>query len=62
MTFYKMPSNPENLKNTKMLIMRYLLIFLLIKTFNIFSQVSQDDKPQRIKVDGVSAVVGIILF
>ena len=58
MTFYKMPSNPENLKNTKMLIMRYLLIFLLIKTFNIFSQVSQYDKPQRIKVDGVSAVVG----
>ena len=35
-----------------------LLIFLLINPFNIFSQVSQYDKPQRIKVDGVSAVVG----
>ena len=58
MMFYKMPLNTKNLKNTKMLIMKYLLILFLIKTFNIFSQVNQYDKPQRIKVDGVSAVVG----
>ena len=58
MMFYKMPLNPKNLKNTKILIMKHLLILLLIKTFNIFSQVNQYDKPQRIKVDGVSAVVG----
>ena len=58
MIFYKMPLKLENLRNTKLLIMRYLLILLLINTFNIFSQVSQYDKTQRIKVDGVSAVVG----
>ena len=38
--------------------MKYLIIFLLINTFNVFSQVSQYEKLQRIKVDGVSAVVG----
>ena len=46
------------MKDTKLLIMIYLLIFLLINPFNIFSQVNQFEKPQRIKVDGVSAVVG----
>ena len=38
--------------------MIYLLIFSLTSTSYIFSQVSQYEKTQRIKVDGVSAVVG----
>ena len=58
MIFYRMLSKLKNLKNIKTLIISYLLIFGLINTLKIYSQGSQSIKPQRIKVDGVSAVVG----
>ena len=58
MIFYKMLSRLKNLKNIKRLIISYLLVFELINTLNIYSQGAQTLTPQRIKVDGVSAVVG----
>lgn len=58
MIFYKMPSKPKNLKSIKTLIIRCLLIFVSINTLDVNAQGSQSVKPQRIKVDGVSAVVG----
>ena len=58
MIFYKMLSRLKNLKNIKRLIISYLLVFELINTLNIYSQGAQTLSPQRIKVDGVSAVVG----
>ena len=58
MIFYKMPSKPKNLKSIKTLIISCLLIFVSINTLDIYAQGSQSVKPQRIKVDGVSAVVG----
>ena len=58
MIFYKMPSKPKNLKSIKTLIISCLLIFVSINTFDVNAQGSQSVKPQRIKVDGVSAVVG----
>ena len=58
MIFYKMPSKPKNLKSIKTLIISCLLIFVSINTLDVYAQGSQSVKPQRIKVDGVSAVVG----
>ncbi len=58
MIFYKMPSKPKNLKSIKTLIIICLLIFVSINTLDVNAQGSQSVKPQRIKVDGVSAVVG----
>ncbi len=58
MIFYKMLSRLKNLKNIKRLIIRFLVFFELINTLNIYSQGAQTLSPQRIKVDGVSAVVG----
>lgn len=58
MIFYKMPSKPKNLKSIKTLIISFLLIFVSINTLDVNAQGSQSVKPQRIKVDGVSAVVG----
>ena len=53
-----MLSRLKNLKNIKRLIIRFLVFFELINTLNIYSQGAQTLSPQRIKVDGVSAVVG----
>ncbi|MGB2313270.1 MAG: peptidylprolyl isomerase [Flavobacteriaceae bacterium] len=53
-----MPSKPKNLKSIKTLIISCLLIFVSINTLDVNAQGSQSVKPQRIKVDGVSAVVG----
>jgi peptidyl-prolyl cis-trans isomerase SurA len=58
MTFYKMLSKLKNLKNTKTLSIIFLLSFVSINTLVINAQGSQTVKPKRIKVDGVSAVVG----
>jgi peptidyl-prolyl cis-trans isomerase SurA len=58
MIFYKMPSKPKNLKSIKTIIISCLLIFVSINTLDVNAQGSQSVKPQRIKVDGVSAVVG----
>jgi peptidyl-prolyl cis-trans isomerase SurA len=53
-----MPSKLRNLKNIKILLISCLSVFSLIDTTSVFAQGSQSVKPQRIKVDGVSAVVG----
>ncbi|MGB2252919.1 MAG: peptidylprolyl isomerase [Flavobacteriaceae bacterium] len=53
-----MRSKPKNLKSIKTLIISCLLIFVSINTLDVNAQGSQSVKPQRIKVDGVSAVVG----
>lgn len=58
MTFYKMLSKLKNLKNINELLISCLLIFVLINTSILNAQGSQTVKPKRIKVDGVSAVVG----
>ena len=58
MTFYKMLSKQKNLKNTKTLVINILFLFILINTSVINAQGSQTVKSKRIKVDGVSAVVG----
>lgn len=58
MIFYKMPSKLKNLKSIKTLIISCLLIFASINTLDVNAQGSQSVKPQRVKVDGVSAVVG----
>ena len=58
MIFYTTLSKLRNLKNIKILLNRNLTIFILINTTFIYAQVGQSVKPQRIKVDGVSAVVG----
>ncbi|MGB1362418.1 MAG: peptidylprolyl isomerase [Flavobacteriaceae bacterium] len=46
------------MKSIKTLIISCLLIFVSINTLDVNAQGSQSVKPQRIKVDGVSAVVG----
>ena len=53
-----MLSKLKNLKNIKILIISCLFIFELTNTLKIYSQGNQTKKLQRIKVDGVSAVVG----
>ena len=53
-----MPSKLRNLKNIKILLISCLSVFSLIDTTSVCAQGSQSIKPQRIKVDGVSAVVG----
>lgn len=53
-----MPSKLRNLKNIKILLISCLSVFSLIDTTSVCAQGSQSVKPQRIKVDGVSAVVG----
>ena len=58
MTFYKMLSKLKNLKNINALSISCLLIFVSINTSILNAQGSQTVKPKRIKVDGVSAVVG----
>ena len=58
MTFYKMLSKLKNLKNINALLITCLLIFVSINTSILNAQGSQTVKPKRIKVDGVSAVVG----
>lgn len=46
------------MKNIKTLLISCLILFSLIDTTSVSAQGSQSVKPQRIKVDGVSAVVG----
>lgn len=46
------------MKNIKTLLISCLILFSLIDTTSVCAQGSQSVKPQRIKVDGVSAVVG----
>ena len=46
------------MKNTKLLIIKYLFLFLYINTLILNAQENLSVKLQRIKVDGVSAVVG----
>ena len=46
------------MKNTKLLIIKYLFLFLYINTLILNAQQNLSVKLQRIKVDGVSAVVG----
>ena len=46
------------MKNTKLLIIKYLLLFFYINTLILNAQQNLSVKLQRIKVDGVSAVVG----
>ena len=58
MTFYKMLSKLKNLKNINELLISCLLIFVSINTSILNAQGSQTVRPKRIKVDGVSAVVG----
>ena len=58
MIFCKTPSKLKSLKNIKILLINCLYAFSLINTTSIFAQGKQSVKPQRIKVDGVSAVVG----
>jgi peptidyl-prolyl cis-trans isomerase SurA len=58
MMFYKMPSKLKNLKLTKHMINRFFIILISINTSISFSQNNSTSKPLRIKVDGVSAVVG----
>ena len=58
MIFYEMLSKRRNLKNTKFFINNILFVFTLIITIGLNAQGNQSTKPQRIKVDGVSAVVG----
>ena len=58
MTFYKMLSKLKNLKNINALSISCLLIYVSINTSILYAQGSQTVKPKRIKVDGVSAVVG----
>lgn len=48
----------KNLKNIKLLIINCLFVFILINGLDLYAQGSRSVKPQRIKVDGVSAVVG----
>ena len=48
----------KNLKNIKFLITSCLFVFILINGLDLYAQGSRSIKPQRIKVDGVSAVVG----
>ena len=58
MIFCKMLSKQENSKSTKIFIIKYLFIFILINTLNIYGQGRNSIKSKRIKVDGVSAEVG----
>ena len=46
------------MKNTKLFIIKYLFVFFYINTLILNAQQNLSVKPQRIKVDGVSAVVG----
>ena len=46
------------MKNTKLLIIKYLFLFFYINTLILNAQQNLSVKLQRIKVDGVSAVVG----
>ena len=49
---------PKNLRHTNNLIDSYLILLFLLITSSLIAQGSQSVKPQRIKVDGVSSVVG----
>ena len=49
---------PKNLRHTDRLIDSYLILLFLLITSSLIAQGSQSVKPQRIKVDGVSSVVG----
>ena len=53
-----MPLKPKNLRHTNKLINNYLILLLLLITSSLIAQGSQSVKPKRIKVDGVSSVVG----
>jgi len=53
-----MPLKPKNLRHTNKLINSYLILLLLLITSSLIAQGSQSVKPKRIKVDGVSSVVG----
>ena len=48
----------KNLKNIKLLITSCLFVFISTNGLDLYAQGSRSVKPQRIKVDGVSAVVG----
>ena len=53
-----MPLKPKNLRHTNKLIDSHLILLFLLITSSLIAQGSQSVKPQRIKVDGVSSVVG----
>ena len=53
-----MPLKPKNLRHTNKLIDSYLIFLFLLITSSLIAQGSQSVKPKRIKVDGVSSVVG----
>ena len=53
-----MPLKPKNLRHTNKLIDSYLILLFLLITSSLIAQGSQSVKPKRIKVDGVSSVVG----
>lgn len=53
-----MPLKPKNLRHTNKLIDSYLILLFSLITSSLIAQGSQSVKPKRIKVDGVSSVVG----
>ena len=58
MIFYKMPLKLKNLKSIRTLTFSYLYLALLTNTLILCAQSNSTLLPQKIKVDGVSAVVG----
>lgn len=58
MIFYRMPLNTKNLRHTNKLLNSYLTVIYLLITSSLIAQGSESVKSQRIKVDGVSSVVG----
>ena len=58
MIFYKMPLKLKNLKSIRTLTFSYLYLVLLTNTLILCAQSNSTLLPQKIKVDGVSAVVG----
>ncbi|MDA9596820.1 peptidylprolyl isomerase [Flavobacteriaceae bacterium] len=53
-----MPLNTKNLRHTNKLLNSYLTVIYLLITSSLIAQGSESVKSQRIKVDGVSSVVG----
>ena len=58
MIFYKMPLKLKNLKSIRTLTFSFLYLVLLTNTLILCAQSNSTLLPQKIKVDGVSAVVG----
>lgn len=58
MIFYKTPLKTKNLKSINQLFYNILCFLISTNTLFLVAQSNQDTLPQKIKVDGVSAVVG----